>query len=504
MARKYPGYSAQLRLAVLLGVIGQAFATPVFAQAAGADRPRSQPAQRPAPGPKPLAGAIEFAPNPFALDAVGLSMRLPLNAGAQTTSLGSRASVQVSPSDNTWLVNIQTPQTTNPAVTSAETANSIAIQVMKGAGETYDAKDPTKLIGVAGKVLEPCHDVNVNGLVASRLYVAIPNQDGSNSVRGYTVFKTTATQFVTFELLVSEAGFAKARLVYESMVATAEFRDPNSINNERAAAIGSTLKVLENLDEKSMRELVAAQPERWERMYHTTPSGSPKDAIEMGYRRIRLSLGNRESVGGEIKGGEEGVVVHLDARYLPDARPDIGKQESRRIVDSQSTYFVSFDRRTEVWNIRMAIREGKQIATSTEVGARDGKSMTVQIDAPGRPKQTIKPLLQGEGYLSRVESLLLPQILIRSGVETSFGSYAYRSEGSAVQLRRDTLEQPSDRPGLYRLTTRFAEDKDKSTVSIYNEKGMLIRTELPDGTIAEPISFEQLLNLWKSKHLATD
>lgn len=496
-----------LALVVVSVVIGLGFSTDMaVGQAAGVDAPQNRGAGRNngAGAPSLTTGAIEFANEPFRLDAVGLTMRLPLGATAQSTSMGARAAVQISPKDLSWLVNIQTPQTTNPKVTTAETANSIAVQVMKAGGGTYDANDPNNLVAVNGKVVEPCRDVQVNGQTGSRIYIAVPDSKGVNTIRGYTVFKPSATQFVTFELLASEALFPRAKLAYEAMIATADFSDPSALNSERAAAIAAGVKVFEGFDEQAMRAMVKAQPERWERLYHPAASGSPKDAIEVGYRRIRLSLGNRESVSGGARGGEEGIVVRLDARYLPDVRPDLGKQESKRIVDSQSVYFMSFDRAQEVWSVRMAIRSGKEIATSSEVGARDGRSMNVQIDVTGKPTQTIRPLLQGDGYVSRVESLLMPQILIRAGVESSFGFYAYKSDGGGIQLRRDTLEQPSDRPGLYRVTTRFAEEADKTTVSLYNEKGELLSSELPDGTISRPIGFEELLSLWKSKHLTTE
>lgn len=498
-----PHHTQAVRTAAL--IIGLCFGTSLaLGQAAGADAPKGRAAGPAKQGPKLTTGTIEFADDPFRLDSVGLSMRIPVGATAQSTALGTRAAVQISPKDLSWLVNVQTPQTTNPAVTTAETANSVALQVMKAAGGTYDAKDPNNLVAVSGMVVEKCHDVQINGQTASRIYISVPDVNGVNTIRGFTVFKPSATQFVTFELLVSESLFSKARVAYETMVATADFRDPSEINSQRAAAIAAGLKVFEHFDEKQMRALVREQPERWERMYHPAASGSPKDAIEVGYRRIRLSLGSRESVSGDVKGGEEGIVVHLDARYLPDVRPDLGKQESKRVVDSQSVYFMSFDRQQEVWSVRMAIRSGKEIATSSEVGARDGHSMNVQVDVTGRPTQKIRPSFETEGYVSRIESLLMPQILIKAGVQSTFNFYAYKSEGGGIKLRSDTLEQPADRPGLYRLTTKFEDEASKTTIGQYNEKGELIRSELPDGTISEPISFEQLLALWKSKHLTTE
>jgi hypothetical protein len=496
-----------------MGLLAASPAT--FAQAAGADAPRnrvSQPATLPATLKNPsklTTGAVEFEPKPLSVETVGLTMRIPLGSTAQTTSIATRAAVQISPRDTSWIVNIQTPQTLNPKVTTAETANSIALQVMKAAGEVTTVTAPgskaqAETLAVTGKVLEDCHDVTVNGQTASRLYISVPGPDNVNTVRGYTVFKPSATQFVTFELICSEALFPKARLAYEAMLATAEYRDPGAIDAERAAAVNAGLKILEGLDEKALRDIVAAQPEHWERLYYPASSGSPKDALEAGYRRFRLSIGSRESINGDAKGGDMGVIVNLDARFLQDVRPDINKQESKRIVDSQSVFFMSFDRKEEVWNVRMAVREGKDMAMSSEVGARNGRSMNVQVDVTGQPTKTIKPLFQGDAYISRVESVLMPQILIRAGVQSGFSYYAYKSESGNVLLRHDTLEQPADRPGLYKVTTRFADEIDKTTMSLYNEKGVMIRSELPGGLVYEPINFEQLLALWKSKHLTTD
>jgi hypothetical protein len=150
--------------------------------------------------------------------------------------------------------------------------------------------------------------------------------------------------------------------------------------------------------------------------------------------------------------------------------------------------------------VRNAIRKDGKTDTVTEIGARTGKSLVVTIEGTGLPQRTVKPVFQGDGYISRVEAWLLPQLLVKSRVTSDFAFYSYQSEAGSVCLRRDTLEQPIDKPDCWKLTSKLSDDK-KPQVSYYNGKGELIRTELPDGSIWEPISFPRLVQLWQGKNL---
>ncbi|MFZ2874018.1 MAG: hypothetical protein WAZ94_05995 [Phycisphaerales bacterium] len=470
------------------------------------------PAQSPAPQP-PTGAAVEFSDELFRLDTVGLTLMLPSDVSAQSTTVGSKSGVQIQPREPSWIVNIQTPKTANPDTTTAQAVDEIATQVLRESGEAW-AKDPAggkpSLVGYNGEIIEPRKTILINGLPAERVYVKVPGEREGFVVRGFTVFKTTPAQFVTFELISPEAGFARARSIYETFVGTATFEDPSRVGADRAAAVTAGLKVFERAGEAELREVIEQVPERWERFYRPAATGADSDATELGYRRLRFSVGTRAALGatGHAGSRDPGFVAQLDARYLDGARVVDGKLVAGRVVDSRSVYFMSFDRADEAWTVQNAVRAGTPSGKSqpkvfTETGGRTGRSMFVSITGPGTPGRDVRPVFQGDGYVSRFESLLLPEILIRAGVQADLGFYTYQSSAETIKLRRDLLEQPSEMLGAWRLTTRLTEDKP-AQVSVYNDKGRLVKTELADGTLWEPIELDRLVSLWRSKGLPMD
>jgi len=458
--------------------------------------------QRPpiaAPTPVALSDA------PYRFETAGLTMFLPEIATANLTTIGAKAALEVLPPDASWVIKVQAPRTSNPDTTAAEVVDEVTLQHLKEAGEIYEAVpgeklDPSKLRFVKGRILEPRRTMVIGGLQAERVYFAIPQGLKDPAVvRGYTVFKTGPDRFVTFELVTTEPHFAKARAAYEVSVGSATFTDPTTAVAERAAAVQSGIRVLDALTEGDYKDILAAQPERWERLYKAAPTGADSDATELGYRRILTSIGPRSMLDGGRRSGrgvadrQEGYIVQLEARVLREGLA----------FDTQSVLFMSPDGAEEAWTTKMAIRKDGQTRTATETGARTGQSMSVQIESTGAPGKIVKPSLQSEGYVSRAEALLLPQLLIRSGVATDYGFYGYQPDAEAVRLRRDTLEQPIETPGLWRLTTKLGEDKPVQ-VSLYNAQGELIRTEMADGTIWEPTTLDALKRLWQSKGLPLD
>jgi hypothetical protein len=464
--------------------------------------------------PVPPGTMVEFAQEPFRLESVGLTMLLPVGVTAQSTTIGGKATVQIQPDDAGWLINLQTPRTASPETTAAQAADEIVTQVIREAGEawTKDASDPKRpkgvLVGYVGEIIEPRKTIIVGGLPAESVYARIPTSSGT-VIRGFTIFKPSPAQFVTFELVVPETGFARAKNIFETTVGTATFEDPARIGLERAGAIKAGLKIMERLDESAIRTIIDTHPERWERLYRPAVTGADQDATELGYRRVRLSVGTRAALdpaGGSGAGSRDpGFVAAMDARFLDRARMDGSKLVAGRVIDSQSVFFLSLDRSTEAWTVRNAVRAGtpdgrSQPKVFTETGGRTGSSLFVSITAPNDPGRAVRPVMQGDGYVSRFESLILPDILIRAQVVADFGFYTYQSDSEAIKLRRDVMEQPADVPGLWRLSTRLSEDK-RPQVSVFNAKGDLVRTELPDGSVWEPISIDRLVRLWQSKGL---
>ncbi|HYE63102.1 MAG TPA: hypothetical protein VD997_13990 [Phycisphaerales bacterium] len=464
-------------------------------------QPAGQPAAQPSlPSRTYNPSPVELATDAWKLESVGLSMFLPIDTLAQASTAGGKSSVQITPttSNSTWIVNIQTPRVVNSDTTAAEVCDQIVTEHFRNAGgEVFVPKEGNpnnlELAGLKGKLLEQRKTIRIGGMDSERVYFSVPGAtvDSPEIIRGLTIFKPGTNQFVVFELVTTPAAYDKARSIYEATVASATFEDPAKLMLTRAAAIAAGQKVLGDAAPQKLKEVIAAYPERWERCYKPSPSGADADATEIGYRRITAKVGPRAA--GQIGGNQDGFTVQIESRMLDKAV----------IIDTTASYFVSSDMGDESWTVQNAIRKGTQVNTMTERGARAGNGMVVQVEGTGMAPREIRPVFVADGYVSRVESVLLPLILLKSGAAMDYGFYSYLSDESTVCYRRETLEQPAERPGLWKLTTKLS-DKKPALVSYYNGKGQLLRTEMPDGAVWEPVTPEKLMQLWKSKNLPVE
>lgn len=431
----------------------------------------------------------------FRIESVGLSFYLPDGVLAEATRMGDQAVVRLEPGDKLWFGTVTTPRTSNPQTTAEQVADEAIKQILGAAGVVSRGGE---VVGLKGQILSRDAALIINERNAARFYVEVPREGKEPAVRGQTIFKTSADQFVIFEYFTDRSTHDRARQVYETMVASATFAAAGDVSEARAAAVRAGMAALARVSEEDLREIAASRGERWERLFKPGPTGAESDDTEIAYRRVRVWIGPRsdlrEGKPGVDKGDSaQGLLVRIDARSL----------DGPRVLDSQGVYFVSLDRADEAWTLRNAVREGKETAVYTETGARSGKSITVNTEATGSPGKVIKPTIQGDGYVSRGESFLLPQLLVRAAVPTDLAFYTYQSDSGTIRIRRDELSQQPDRPGVWVLSTRLREDAPPM-VSRFTTDGELIRTELPDGSVWEPVKLDRLIRLWRDKNLPMD
>ena len=86
------------------------------------------------------------------------------------------------------------------------------------------------------RVFDREDDLLAGSLPAARVYLDVP-VDPSAWVTGYTLFRQGPGQFVILQLDCSPAVFPRIRSLYELMAATVEFRDPDELGADRAAAL---------------------------------------------------------------------------------------------------------------------------------------------------------------------------------------------------------------------------------------------------------------------------
>ncbi|MEX2217894.1 MAG: hypothetical protein WD749_03965 [Phycisphaerales bacterium] len=501
---------------IALALAAAALATPL---APAQDRPAPRGTPRPAPSPAApptAAGAMELAEEPFRLEAVGLTLRLPAGAQAQTSRAADQQSVQVVPAgpNPDWLFTIQTPQSRNTETTARAVAEDVLEQLKRSVGElnrTVDAKGTLteKLVSTRAQVIEEVRDLTITAepqhtRPAARFYVRLPGGDKRPAIiRGYTVFRTEPGRFVTFDLTTTEPAFARAKQAYETSIATARFVDAGAMLAARGAAVEGGIALIGGLSPAEFDATVNRMKDQWYRLSRRAPGAPELDTEEIGYRRVRAWRGKRGEIDptktpGRFKGPDhqEGYLLRIDARVLSEGN----------IVDTVGVYFMAPDRSEEAWSLQTAVRTPDRAKpfTASEIGARTGPAMSVVITGDAREAKRIEPLVPRHGYLNQLEAFLLPQLLIGRQKPAEMGFYAYNSERESIALRRDVLGQPDAR-GNWQITTRMREDADPQ-VSVYNAKGDLTQTAFkpdPDGRVRmwTPITLQRLADLWRAKGL---
>jgi hypothetical protein len=448
---------------------------------------------------------VPLAPDPVRIESVGLRFWIPEGATSSSAGMGGAGTVQIVPADSTWLLTINTHRTANNQLTPGAVGDDLVRQLLgQSVNERANAlgAHPT----AAGELVDRVRDLRIGNTTADRFYVRSRVGENDRVMRGYSVFVPSPGNVVTFELYAPEAVFNRAREAYETIVASAIFEDPGKLADERGEVVRNGIALLGRLTHDDILSMIQSEPERWERLYRPAATGADNDATELGYRRLRMRLGQRGEVDPRKAKNrwtsadrEDGYIVQLDARGL--RRSDLtGAVEGT--VDVQAIYWLSIDRESEAWLNRTAIRTlgARAAQVWVELGARDKNGMSVSIAREGGSARNIKPIIQGDGYISQVELQLLPQIMLRGRVTGEYGFYAFRSSDETIKLRREIVAQDPTNPKVWTITTRPSEDAE-AQVSTYSEDGTLLRTIQPGGTIQEPTAVKRLADLWKRKGL---
>ncbi|HEX8878113.1 MAG TPA: hypothetical protein VF777_15300 [Phycisphaerales bacterium] len=452
------------------------------------------------PAPKPLApaaGALEFNPKPFRIESMGLTISLPKDANASSTTIGAQAALEIIGPGNQWYVAARIVESSDLKLSLADVAET-NLRAQMGEGVLMVGN-----VGSSGATLmERTQNLQIGTLPAERFYVLGPQDPDPKKMRliyGVTFIKLGPGRFAYFETSLGEAQFERARAQIEATVATAQFADKPALEAAQRALFDAGAKFLETVDEAKLRAVVADSKETWWRLYIPSKTGADADAKELGYRRIRISMGKRGEIDPsrdpkEFRGADldEGYLVKVDFRGILGDNNEV-------LTDSRGTFFLSLDRSQETWALTTRVRDGKSDKVSDEIGYRVGSQIKLK-KADGRDATLLVP---DKAYVSRLETFLLHRLLVLSRLTTEFAFYTYSSETELVDIRRESVEQPVDKPGIYRITSRLGEGNQPQVATI-KANGDLLFADLGGGVRIEPTSLEQLIRLWKSKGLPLD
>ncbi len=457
---------------------------------------QAQSSRQPQPS-RTNAAPVVLTDQPFEIRSLGMMLRLPLGARLDTSSVGAaNASFTLFAEDNTWILRLHSPQSRDKELTAPEVAEGL-LEEMRS---TLALRDPktNKLRPADVKDIERDDNIVINGLRASRFYARLARVDGTVLVTGYTVFPIAPGKFAIFQIDCIDAEFEKVKNVYETILATVEIRDPAELAADRAAGVLAGERLLAQFNSEDLVNMLPSQPQFF-RLYRPGDAGLPGDDKEVAYQVIEMRRGQR----GELDPRKPksrwmqadrdwGIIASVKSRFL----------DGNRVVDSESIYFLSLDRSAEAWSIHMAVKQGRDSAVFTETGARDGDAIEVNIIQPGQPQTTKRWRKPPEGYLSQVETLMLPLMLARTGASADFAFYVYQPQHNDIILRRDTLEQ-SEQPGQWIQLTRASEDSATDR-AVLDADGLIVRKQMGSGVVMEAIKFDRLLSIWRGKNLPTD
>jgi len=483
--------------------------------------------------PTAPSAVVKLSEEPLKLPDIGLTVQFPEDFLANTTQMAQMMAAQISPADGSWVINISTPRTTAETPDSVTKADSVLAQLRKViTGKSRNAEGSKSAVGVIDPAnfaatepdTKPTRKPSfyISGLKrpGDRFYALLPaNFGNTNVIKGVAVFQPLPDQFAFFELTCTDKQFEVARPIFELIIASSVFEDPTARASARRDAVAAGQRLLSRF---TAADLEAALPptEQTYRLHRPAASGDPGDSEELGFRSVRFWKGKKNEIDPSqpVRGDNpDGFLLTIDARLFNKLAPGSNRFQ---IIDTQARYFMTLDRTEELWSVRTSVRDGlgqptagpapkdkpagkaaaKGTRTVNEVGARSGVSASVSVTQSGLPAKSIEPSIAGEGYLSQLESYLLPRMLVLSGLEIETGFYTYRSDSESIALRRDSGTRDPAQGGAWTVSTRFREG-DLPQVSLFRDNGDLIKATLPDGRLWEAATAQQLISLYKKKNL---
>lgn len=454
---------------------------------------------------------VRLEREPRNIPAAGISVQIPEDGLIQGGPVDSPILAEIRHPGSPWVVRVQTPRTAGPEAPPGLMVDRIVEELSSRYGvfrafvdpQTHRPKD--ELIGTRLTIVERSPNLVISDRLADRVYLRAPEEaDRGETFMGFTAIRLEPERLLVLEVEAPANSEQEARLVYETIVASVRFADPQSVIADRGRLVNRGIEMLSLLSSEDVDAAIALNAERWERLSIPAATGADSDATELGYRRLMAWRGERGEVfpekprsRWETVDRDPGILIRMEARVLENSGG------GRGTIDTLALYFVSDRGDSESWNVRMTRRGPAGKATYSELAVRTGNDLLVSVEGTGQPAKTIRPLFESLGYLGQVQGFLLPQLLVRVGLESDYAFYAYRTADQRVTLRRDSIDRPTERPGTWRISTSFSEGTEPQ-VTLLDAGGRFLQTELPDGRMWEATTLDRLTSLWRSKNLPLD
>jgi hypothetical protein len=331
-----------------------------------------------------------------------------------------------------------------------------------------------------------------------------PLPQGGTGTSGWVIIPTGNDRYLVCSLVAPTNTFASVLPSLRESFETMSVLSPDQIVKDRRERIDRGTDML-RFSESKLREALQQDPLLF-RVFREGSRADGSDATEIGWMTVRAIEGMR----GEVDASRDSAKFDSDERekglmVIVQAKTVIGG-DATNLVDTESRYWVSWDRTSEVWSIRSTQRQRDAARTTSQTGVRtpprrgDPRPILRVVNSTGmsEPLEWAVP----PNYLSQAELVMLGRLLPRDNPHPDpYASYAFDPKTNGLPQRIDSLKRNDD--GTWTLETRIGA-APVPLIQTFDDKGNRSRRVDVDaiGTVVtERITAEKLKSIWRAKGL---
>jgi hypothetical protein len=463
--------------------------------------PTVDPSKLTAPSTASVDG---LEPQPLLLESLGVRFRPPANCAMRTDGTGTAARW-------TFAERVEAPPFILKVTRLVSQDGESTPDAQLDAYVHAMSERPADGENAPAFILKSRRALTVGGRPAAILQSVIRESDGLAAMQGFFVLQLSPTDFAVMSALTPEDESARVMPVLERSFETCEVVPVEELSAIVSARLDSAERFLSMLDEESMRAALDHSPvegqdppARIYRLARTLPDGTEQ---ELGYLSLRVTEApqgaanpDRDPAKWSEPEKQLGMLVRLQARTLLD-------EKGTSVADTDSRYWVRWDRQREFWTSRTTQRGPRKNRTSTQLGVRDEPTagmprpvLDVADSAPGGTNEPRRMRVPDRAYISLAEALVLPRLLARVADPGDYTFFWFDPRSDRPSARRDVLERVE---GGFMLRSHASPDAPPTRQAL-GRRGELLRQEGDDGAFTVAIDPEELKRLWTSKGLPTE
>jgi hypothetical protein len=316
-----------------------------------------------------------------------------------------------------------------------------------------------------------------------------PNETAT--ILGWMAVPAPGGQAILAAVFCPEPAWQRDRGVLMASLQSLLTIDPITQATDRLAGLEGASARLAALNKSSLAGLVGF--DEWRRI--RTEHGE-----DIGYGRIRVQQSDTPQVDGTGGGEGGGLLIHVQARVVPDP-------ESGIVVDTTGQYWVSWDGQGESWTGRSTRWKGKISRSQIETGLRPRPSLgtpnprllVIQQDASAIDTATFDEAVFPP-FMPKALTWVIGPWLAGDPDATQFAWHSYDDSSTLPQIvmRTDSFERQGD--GSVRVSTRLGE-RDTRMITIFTDDGRLIRQIQPGGVEVTGSDAATLEAVWEPRGL---